>query len=185
MHCNVAKVFLDAHLKSKLYKNKAWISLDISEAFYGFSFSNYFVKSGVYVWIDRRLKKDFQLIMYVQSLRIISFDAPAFAIKKMKPVSVKLVFWFVNPLIVSITYTHCTKHWLEAQFFLPFGLSININCAKWSDQSGQGQKANIFYHGSTKVNQVLKSDQLLTIDHKIVIPYFAKTAEKTRGPLSR
>ena len=49
MHCNVAKVFLDAHLKSRLYKNKAWISLDISEAFYGFSFSNYFVKSGVYV----------------------------------------------------------------------------------------------------------------------------------------
>ena len=106
MHCNVAKVFLDAHLNSY----KAWISLDISGAFDGSKFSNYFVKLGVYVWTDRRLQKDFQPTMYVQSLRIISFDAPAFAIKKMKPVSVKLVFWFVNPLIVSITYTHCTKH---------------------------------------------------------------------------
>ena len=105
MHCNVAKVFLDAHLNSY----KTWISLDISEAFDGSSFSNYFVKSGVYVWIDRQLQKDCQPIMYVQSLlRIISFDAPAFAIKKMKPVSVKLVF-LIRKSSYCFNYIHSLR----------------------------------------------------------------------------
>ena len=45
MHCNVAKVFFDAHLNSY----KACISLDISGGFDGSKFSNYFVKLGVYV----------------------------------------------------------------------------------------------------------------------------------------
>ena len=63
----------------------------------------------MYIWIDRRIQKDFQPIMYVQSLlRIISFDAPAFAIKKMKPVSVKLVF-LIRKSSYCFNYIHSLR----------------------------------------------------------------------------
>ena len=78
----------------------------LAPTFYGYITS--VLASVVYVWIDRRLQKDFQPTMYVQSLRIISFDAPAFAIKKMKPVSVKLVF-LIRKSSYCFNYIHSLR----------------------------------------------------------------------------